>query len=1173
MAAADRHPLRLVLVEDSDGYAAAVERLLAAEPDAPTVVRLGLDDALRYLARAKADCVLLDPELQGAEALERILAVAPAMPLVVLTADAGEDHVVRLIGAGAQDHVVKGTETGPTLLRAVRRAIERRRTGDRQEVERLVREAVDDVGRAPEQRHTRERRRRDAFVGTLGVLLCVVLQGQTTVTGLSALLVLPVGWLAARVSLTAGLAAGAIAVVSSALRPVLAGDGFELLSGIGVRSIVFAAAALVAWQATRRLSTSNELLHGILSGTSDALTVKDLAGRYLLVNDAAAALIGRSRDAILGRTDAELVPADLATQRRVRDEAVLATGHPQRYWRTAIFGEVERTHSVVKLPYRDGDGRLRGVVTVARDETAMRRLEEETARFFDLAPDMLCTVGPDGRLERINDAWTGVLGWTSDDLRSRPLVDFIHPEDRALAGHEMALLLAGLIEGCTNRVATKAGGWRNIEWSARVIAEEGRAYAVARDVTERDAMARALAESEARYRTLVHHLPGSSVLTFNHELLFTFAAGNALSAFGVDEDIRGRSLAEVWPDTAARIVPHLRAALAGEVQSFEYEAADGTAHWVHMAPLRDADEHVVGGMVLAQDISDRRAVEREVTQAEGRFRSAFDQAPIGMALIALDGRYLQVNEAMCAITGYPSERMLQMTVNTITHPDDADECQGGRSALIEGRVDGHRIEKRYVHADGHTVWVDVHGTLIRDADGRPSHVLGQIQDVTERRRFERRLQHLADHDPLTGLLNRRRFEAELDRHVSAVRRYGAEGAVLVLDLDDFKLVNDSLGHSAGDELIVGVAAILRAQLRDSDVIARLGGDELAVLMPRGGAEDAEIVADKLVRAIREEATVVGGARPLRVTTSIGIAAFEDESTTGEEILINADLAMYEAKDAGRNGYAVHSPDGDARPQVQERVQWLERIRDAVASDLLVLHAQPILDLRSGAVTQYELLVRLRDAAGGLISPAAFLPLAERYDLVQSIDRWVAKRALELVAAHARHGLRLTVNLSGRTLSDEGLLEDLQSELARTGADPGSVTFEVTETAAVSNIHRAREFAERLRAIGCRFALDDFGAGFGSFYYLKHLPFDYLKIDGEFVANCLSNRTDQLVIRAVVDIAQGLGKETVAEFASDPELVQFLATQGVDYAQGFEIGRPVALEEMLAGLGAAAVPGI
>jgi len=249
--------------------------------------------------------------------------------------------------------------------------------------------------------------------------------------------------------------------------------------------------------------------------------------------------------------------------------------------------------------------------------------------------------------------------------------------------------------------------------------------------------------------------------------------------------------------------------------------------------------------------------------------------------------------------------------------------------------------------------------------------------------------------------------------------------------------------------------------------------------------------------------------------------------------------------------------------VQARMRWVERIRDALEDDRFVLHAQPILDLRTDEVTQHELLVRMVDDDGSLIPPGAFLQVAERFDLVQEIDRWVARKALDLIA---RHGLRLTVNLSGRTLGDHRLLADLERELARTGAEADRLTFEVTETAAVANIEQAREFAERLREIGCRFALDDFGAGFGSFYYLKHLPFDYLKIDGEFVSGCLANRTDQLVIRAVVDIAQGLGKETIAEFAADAELVDFLRSQGVDHAQGFHIGRPQPLDRgLLAGV--------
>jgi diguanylate cyclase (GGDEF)-like protein/PAS domain S-box-containing protein len=1075
--ATHHRPLRLILVTHADRVATRLGGLLAAEPAQPEVVRLTrLDEALRHLAHADVDCVLLDlelPDAPGTAGVERVLAAHAQMPVVALTGDREVD-AVRLIRAGAQDFVAKGTADGTGLLRAAQNAVERRRTGERLEVERLVREVAADVRATARPKPARMFGRRSA----------------------------------------------------------------------------------------RRRRRDARLLEAIVEGSTDGVFVKDLEGRYLLVNDAAAQLLGLDRATVVGRTDAELFGVPDTAARRARDEAVLATGETRRYWRTITVGGIDRTVSVVKAPYRDDAGNVIGLIGTVRDETEIRRLEEETGRFFELAPDMLCTAGADGRLERVNDAWTTVLGWTADELRSRPLIDFVHPDDRVRAARDIEQMFAGLVEGCVNRLATRAGGWRDVEWTARVVAEDERIYAVARDVTDRNTMQGALAASEARYRTLIHNLPNCSVVTYDHDLRYTFAAGAALATAGLSPDVVGRSLAEVLPEHARALAPRYRAALGGHAQAFEFNGRTGD-YWVQIAPLRDGDGVIEGGMLLSQDITAIRRAERELVEADERFRTAFEQAPIGMGLIDPDGRYLRVNEALSQITGYPAQQLLRTTCDAITHPDDVPADERARELLVAGELEIYRTEKRYLHAAGHTVWVSVHATLVRDADGHPSHILGQIQDVTERRRFEERLQHMVDHDPLTGLYNRRRFEQELDRHVAHIERYGAEGALLVLDLDDFKSVNDTLGHNAGDELIVSVSGLLKSQLRDSDVIARLGGDEFAILLPTGGIDEAEAVATKLVRAVREEITVLGARRARRVTTSVGVAPFTDGDLTGEEMLVNADLAMYEAKEAGRDRHAAYAADRHEPPRVQARMRWVERIREALEDERFVLHAQPILDLRTGHIAQYELLVRMLDDHGDLIPPGTFLQVAERFDLVQDIDRWVARRALELIAEHAGEGLRLTVNLSGRTLTDDRLLADLEDGFAQTGADPGCLTFEVTETAAVANIHLAREFAERLRAIGCRFALDDFGAGFGSFYYLKHLPFDYLKIDGEFISNCLSNRTDQLVIRAVVDIAQGLGKETVAEFAADEELVQFLRSQGVDYAQGFHIGKPMPLPEALA----------
>jgi diguanylate cyclase (GGDEF)-like protein/PAS domain S-box-containing protein len=384
-------------------------------------------------------------------------------------------------------------------------------------------------------------------------------------------------------------------------------------------------------------------------------------------------------------------------------------------------------------------------------------------------------------------------------------------------------------------------------------------------------------------------------------------------------EIIGRTNGELLPDLAGDIAARDNAVLDSET-SAGYEIAGRFGERdrvlsVTKSPFRDAGGAPIGSLGIARDITEerrrqeaatRRRIERErqIGEAQERFRRAFEDAPIGMAVANLDGRFLEVNQALCAITGYTPQQLTGTTFTTITHPEDVAADLAVMRALVAGELASSVDEKRYLRPDGTVVWVARSVTLIRDADGRPLHLLDQIQDITERRRFEHELRRLADHDPLTGLLNRRRFEQEIDRHLADVARYGPRGALLVLDLDHFKHVNDALGHHAGDELIVVVARLLQERLRGSDTLARLGGDEFAVLLPHGDADDAEQVAHALMLAVREHASVTAGGRRHRMTTSIGIAPFGRAGTGGGELLIAADLAMYRAKAAGRDRYVV-----------------------------------------------------------------------------------------------------------------------------------------------------------------------------------------------------------------------------------------------------------------------------
>ena len=638
------------------------------------------------------------------------------------------------------------------------------------------------------------------------------------------------------------------------------------------------------------------------------------------------------------------------------------------------------------------------------------------------------------------------------------------------------------------------------------------------------------------------------------------------------EEIIGRHGSIFYPpeDIAAGKPARLLAtALAvGRVEDAGWRVRqDGTRFWatVVITALRDPDGTLRGYAKITRDLTESRTTELALQVTEDRFRCSFDEAQIGMQIIGLDGRYERVNDAFCRIVGYRHDQLAGLSESSLTHPDDVAAGEREMHLLLEGSATPHKRELRYLHLSGQAVWAAVYTTLIRDPEGLPLHFIAQVQDVTERRKYERQLKHMADHDPLTGLLNRRSFMRELDGHVGRVARYGVTGAVLMIDLDNFKHFNDSQGHGSGDQLIVRIAQALKSRLRASDVIARLGGDEFAVLLPNVDGQAPRIAAEALLQAVRDQADP-SISRQRRVTASIGIAHFADgEHLSGQEIVVNADLAMYDAKEAGRDQCARYSSRGHNRPKIERRMKWAKRISEAVAHDSFELLAQPIVPLQAYEAPQYELLLRMRDDCGGLIPAASFLHVAERTGLIGEIDHWVTRRAIDMLAEQRAAGrdLRFSVNLSGISVGDDALVALIDERLHATGVPPDRLIFEVTETAAAAHMAPVVKFAERLSELGCAFALNDVGGGFGSFYYLKHLPFEYLKIDGEFVEHWVENETDRILIAAVVQIARGMGKQTIAEFVQNQETTEVLARLGVDYSQGFYHGRPAPLAQHLA----------
>ncbi len=549
--------------------------------------------------------------------------------------------------------------------------------------------------------------------------------------------------------------------------------------------------------------------------------------------------------------------------------------------------------------------------------------------------------------------------------------------------------------------------------------------------------------------------------------------------------------------------------------------------------------------------------DRLLLGSERKFRALLEAAPDAMVIVNWHGHIALVNAQAERLFGYPRREIIGLGIGElIPERYRAAHREHLKGFLKEARPrpmgSGRELFAR--RKDGSEFPVEISLSPLGSEEGLL--VSAAIRDITERKLDEEKLRHLADHDGLTGLLNRRSFEERLAREVAMSQRTGLEGMMVLIDIDGLKEVNDTLGHAQGDELIRNVGELIGGRLRETDIIARIGGDEFAALMPNTSAEDAAGVAAELLDTIRSHGIVLGAQR-MRPTACAGIAPLEEGRAESNDVMVAADLALYEAKEHGRDRVEIYRPEPGEEGRKTMRAAWSHRIRSSLDEELFVPYRQPILDLSSGRVTGYELLARMRDPSGEPILPGAFLPTAERSGMVRELDRRMTWWAIQAIKRSEDSGRPMIyeVNISARSLADEALPTLLARLVESVGIDPSLLMFEITETAAVGNMAQARAFATALRTLGCRFALDDFGAGFATFFYLKHIPLDTLKIEGDFVRGLRHNSTDQLLVKHMAELARGLGMRTVAEFVEDEETLKLLANYEIDSAQGYFIGRP------------------
>ncbi len=694
---------------------------------------------------------------------------------------------------------------------------------------------------------------------------------------------------------------------------------------------------------------------------------------------------------------------------------------------------------------------------------------------------------------------------------------------------------------------------------------------------------KALKESEERYR-LVTRATNETIwdvdLRPGGELRWHGAAESRFG-YSVEEPKRGPWWEErVHPEDWGRVISSMDVVMRGDADvwtdEYRFRCGDGGYAWVvdRGYVVRDASGEPVRMIGSMADVTERRRAEEALRESEQRFRGAFASSSTGIALVGLDGRWLEVNRALCGIVGYTEEELLSKTFQDITHPDDLERDLDHVRRLISGEIENYQMEKRYLHKLGHQVWILLSVSLVRDASGEPLYFVAQVQDINDRKDLEERLAHRAFHDALTGLPNRALFVNRLEHALIRADRRDHSVAVLFVDLDDFKLINDSLGHEAGDRLLVAFAERLEDRMRVEDTAARLGGDEFTVLLEDvSDVSEPVRVAQRIVECLSEPFTIEGNE--VSVSASVGIALTargdgavsesgdpEGATLRSEDLIRRADLAMYRVKRKGKAGYEVY--DASMNDAARERLQMEGDLRRALERGEFRVHYQPQVLLKGGAPVGVEALVRWEHPERGPVSPAAFVPVAEETGLIVPIGRFVLREACRQVVewkdaspgGFPSGGLAVGVNLSAKQFQQKDLVHDVSRVLEETGLPPGDLILEVSESVAMNDAPLTEKVMRELKSLGVRLSIDDFGTGYSSLSYLKRFPADYLKIDRSFVDGLGRDPEEAAIVSAMVNLSHDLDLKVVAEGIETTEQLDVLREMGCELGQGYHFSEPL-----------------
>jgi diguanylate cyclase (GGDEF)-like protein/PAS domain S-box-containing protein len=814
------------------------------------------------------------------------------------------------------------------------------------------------------------------------------------------------------------------------------------------------------------------------------------------------------------------------------------------------------------------------------------QLRSQSRTVLSAMSEGLLLVDTEGTILFANEAASHLLELPSHQIRGRQASDagwaHVHEDTTPWPGDDFPTMRV-IATGRAHRnqvmgLRTRDGGLRWLLVNAVPMADaDGRLTGVVSsfaDITSRREAELALQESERRL-SASQELAGlaswemdviTGAIRWSPHMYRSL--GLDPETFHVDgESHRALVHPEDYPALVALGDEVLRTGKPGQMAS-RMRHADGT--WRDLWNWCDATTGADGATMLwgtTQDVTERESALRALAASEEHFRVAFDNAPIGMSVISVAagsaGTFLRVNESFAAMLGHEPADFPSLGMASLTHPDDRARDGALFRRFVEGGATEASFEKRFRHKDGHTVFAWLTCAVVNDADGAPQYLISHALDITERRREQAELERLALTDTLTGLANRTLLNDRLDQALARIHRTGGIAALLLLDIDGFKFVNDSLGHQTGDALLVAVAERIEAVSRADATVARLGGDEFVVLV-EGLTDDTEVhpVVARLLEAMRRPHDLGPGAESVVATVSIGVSVATTAERAPEDLYREADLALYRAKDGGRDQYALF--DDALRARADGRMSAERLLRTAFADDLVVPLFQPVIDLADGAVVGAEALARIRSGEQ-LITPDAFVDVAEETGLVVELDARMFECAVRQMARWRADGLTavrcVSTNVSARSLEDPAFTDRLRKILTWYGVPGSAVQIELTERSLLSSSQTLRESMERLSDIGIAVGLDDFGTGYSALAYLQRFDLSFMKIDRSFVSRLGDRDRDDALVAAVVGLAHAHELTVVAEGIETAEQLAALRSMGCDRAQGYLVGRPMPAQEI------------